>query len=239
MPSSKRKHILYEERIELIRKRLSTGKSGFANKHKDRVTFKNYIEWDIAFARKVEDYDKIYNKNSTNQDVDNILILFTANLGIPAYIADRAKFILAKTWNNKGQKQNYNKILYEIAVLGILKFCCNDLKLDINYKEFIRTLFPTDTKIKRMEKMRQFNRAYKKVCELYTIERPEVIRPKCDKRYLITPSDKIKIMDNYRSRHLLNVMKLNKVEIIFNHYQELQKKNHCLSYCDNMGILIL
>jgi hypothetical protein len=147
-----KKKISYKQRVRLVKNKLSTGKCGFANKHKDRVTFKTYIERDtkdVKIAKSTlkknksneievneyiaKEYQKIYNKNSTNQDVDNILILFTANLGIPTYLADRAKYILAKTWNYKGQKQNYNKMLYEIAVLGILKFCCNDLELDINY----------------------------------------------------------------------------------------------------------
>ena len=107
--------------------------------------------------------DIAYN-NSVNQDVDNLLIKAVNVLNIPEFMGDRAKFVLAKTWNNKDQKQNYNKIKYELAAMACLMVCCyQDMPEDtvINFDEYIGKLYSQD----QTKRIKQFRKAHKNICK--------------------------------------------------------------------------
>lgn len=193
-----KRRVPYEQRIKLIESKLGTGKCGFANGNKNRVTFKTTID------RTVRDEKKFYRRKSVNQDVDYLLIKAVVFLGIPGFMADRAKYMLAKTWNGIGQKQNFNKIKYELAALGCLMFCCyEDLHEGtmIDFTRYVKQLYPKD---QIRIRTKQLFRAHKKVSELYMIMEKEVFDqnfvPQATE-HLLSAETKKKLMENYRLNH--------------------------------------
>jgi hypothetical protein len=138
-------------------------------------------------------------KDIVNQDVDHILINVSEFLDLPDYTVARAKYLLAKTWNHEGQKQNYNNMDYEIAALGILKYCCEDLYEKPDFEAYVKLLYPRinkDTKLNQIKpKIRDLNRAYNKIKELCTIDNEK----ECTIPYELNV--KLKLMSNYSIRH--------------------------------------
>jgi hypothetical protein len=205
---SKRK-IPYEQLIKNLNWKLSTGKSGFANGHKNRVTFKNYIELNPIQ----------YNNKSVNQDADNLLIKAAELFELPDFIIKRAKYLLAKTWNKGGQKQNYNKMTYEIAALGILKYCCKDLNHIPDIDSYVDLIYLHHIEI--IKKHKQFDRAYKQITELCKVDKQPAIKDEKEERNcLLTHDEKMYLMKNYRTSHGTLLNKFHKVEIIYNQHQK-------------------
>jgi hypothetical protein len=139
-------------------------------------------------------------KDIVNQDVDHILINVSEFLDLPNYTVERTKYLLAKTWNHEGQKQNYNNMDYEIAALGILKYCCEDLYEKPDFEAYVKLLYPRinkDTKLNQIKpKIRDLNRSYKKIKELCSLAESHV-HP--------VLNVKLKLMSNYRTRHNIEV----------------------------------
>ena len=156
----------YKDIIKQSESRLE--RSGFAQKHEARVTFKENIEFN-EFDDKI-----VYNLNSTNQDADNILIKAMAYFSIPKYVTEHAKYLLAKTWNGTGQKQNYSTIKFELVAVACLIFCYyQDPHMDIaiaiefeEFEEYVQMLFKSD-KQKNVLKMWQ---AHETICHLNNIK---------------------------------------------------------------------
>lgn len=199
--------INYEEKLKHSKYRLK--KYGFAQLHENRITVKSDIN-------RTSDTN-FYNLKSDNQDIDYILIKAVDYFGIPDFLADRAKFILAKTWNRSGQKQNFNRIPCELAALGCLMYCCHeDLpeNTTVDFEELIKTMYPKD-KIKK--RMKQFRRAHSKIIQLNKTEDNPVKNNDVNSYYL-TSSEKINLMENYTLRHGTILVKLKKVEILYNRY---------------------
>jgi hypothetical protein len=185
-----------------------TSKYNYSKKqHIKPGLFKSEINWNINIG---------YDKEDENQDVDNLLIIVTEFLDLPEYMANRTKFLLAKTWNNEGQKQNYNNMTYEMAALGILMYCCDDLyeysDFDLirpMFEEYVKLLYPRldkNTNLNQIkQKIKELNRACKRIKELCTRENDKEVNSSsiCDfnKDYTLNSSEKLNLMTNYRINH--------------------------------------
>jgi len=211
-----KQRISLTDRIRLIEYNLKTGKYGYIAWHGSQPTFLNYINRSTEY-----DYSLDFNikENDNNRDVDNLLILASEFLRIPVYMADRAKFLLAKTWNHAGQKENYNNMTYEMAALGILMYCCEDISMpESAFEEYVKLLYPRlnpKTNLNQIKpKFKNLTRAYNKIKELCAVKETD----SCFNNYL-TASDKIELLKNYRLSHGNLPEKFNKVEIIRKRYQ--------------------
>jgi len=224
-----KQRISLTDRIRLIEYNLKTGKYGYIAWHESRPTFLNYIkrstEHDYSLDFNLNDNNSIhYKTKDNNQDVDNLLILAAEYFGLPIYMADRAKFLLAKTWNHDGQKSNYNNMAYDMAALGILMYCCEDILIpESAFEEYVKLLYPRlnpKTNLNQIKpKFKNLTRAYNKIKELCAVKETD----SCFNNYL-TASDKIELLKNYRLSHGNLPEKFNKVEIIKNRYVDIEKR---------------
>jgi hypothetical protein len=97
----------YEEKLNECTKRVY--KCNYSQKQKSTKK----LEWTID--RDTEKKPKF----DMNEDIDNIILIVVDHLGLPPYMADRTKLIMAKMWSYPG---NFHYIKYENAVLGVLMY---------------------------------------------------------------------------------------------------------------------
>jgi hypothetical protein len=180
-----------------------------------------------------------YDKKNENQDVDNLLTIVTEFLDLPEFMANRAKFLLAKTWNNEGQKKNYNNMKYDMAALGILMYCCDDLYEDSDFdlirpmfEEYVKLLYPRlnrETNLNQIkQKIKDLNRAYKRIKQLCTIDPEKEAHPICESQVdiILNPSEKLNLMINYRNHSNINkeTEEIERIEGIYRIWQNRKFK---------------
>lgn len=99
-----------------------------------------------------------------NEDVDNLILTAAGILGLPFYVADRTKLIMARMWS---YSDNFHDLKYENVILGILMFVVyEDLSeaITVNFNKYCTHLFG----IERAERnIRQMYQAYEIVHDLY------------------------------------------------------------------------
>jgi hypothetical protein len=134
----------------------------------------------VKFKGTLSRTNVIYDPDNDNQGIDNFLIIITQHPEIPDHIAERAKFILAKTWNEH-QKDKFNQIHMEIAALACVMYCCSKYSsrnITVDFKEIIKVMYPKHETGYRFKKLIT---AYKAVCELSNVETNILQEPKISK----------------------------------------------------------
>ena len=108
-----------------------------------------------------------------NEDVDNLILIAVDHLGLPSYIADRAKLIMANMWN---YPDNFHDIKYENVMLGTLMFVVyEDLResVTVDFNSYCTYLFGA---ARAERNITQMYRAYLMICDLYKETEQEHMR---------------------------------------------------------------
>lgn len=159
-------HMNYEQKLEACSRRVY--KYNYSQKPRatkrldgkiDRTEKRNEIR-----EKKRRKTRKIETKVDMNEDVDNLILIAVEFFGLPPYMADDTKLIMARMWS---YSDNFHDLKYENVVLGILMYVVyEDLNkaVTVDFNKYCTYLFGvTQAKINK----RQMYQAYEIVQDLY------------------------------------------------------------------------